>query len=99
MAQGGNVSELPYAHVNSLPKPGDLIIARRSLKAWESDLERGADGQFVHDGDAGIVVQVWKVGRQVRIRVLIKDTLLLFSHADHVVWINWSYGEGLETPT
>lgn len=93
------MSDLPFVEVNSVPKPGDLIIARRMLKAWESDDERGGNGLVVNYGDTGVVVQVWRVGNQVRLRLLIKDVVVVFSHAHHVVWLNWAYGEGLETPT
>jgi len=80
-----------------LPKPGELVMARRTLKAWISDRERGNNGVVVTDGDKALVVQVWLEGRQFRLRVLFKDRLVLFSHALRCVPLNWAYGEGLET--
>lgn len=78
----------------SLPKPGDLVVARRSMRAWVNDRERGLDGLTVDAGDHGLVLQVWLEGRQCRLRLLVKDRMVLFSHALHCVALNWSYGEG-----
>lgn len=86
--------DLPWNEVDSLPIPGMMIVARRLLKAWESDVQRGENGLVVNDGDVGLVLQVWREGGQVRIRVLIKDTVALFSHARHVVWLNWAFVDG-----
>lgn len=80
-----------------LPKPGDLIIAKKPMKAWVNDRERGYDGFCVEPGTQALVVQVWLEGRQFRMRVLVKDHLVLFSHALHCVALNWSWGEGLAT--
>ncbi len=80
-----------------LPKPGDLVVARRALKAWVNDRERGTDGLTIYAGDRAFVVQTWLEGQQFRLRVLLNDRLVLFSHALHCVALNWSYGEGLAT--
>lgn len=91
------VEDLPWNPVDDVPKVGSMVIARRALKAWENDRERGTNGITVGPGDAGLVLQVWCEGKQVRIRLLIKDAVVLFSHAHHCVWLNWAYGEGLAT--
>lgn len=80
-----------------LPVPGDLVVARRPMRAWISDRERGDAGLQVEPGDRGIVVQVWEEGKKVRLRVLVGSHLVVFSHARHCVALNWSYGEGLAT--
>lgn len=89
--------DLPWNLVDATPKVGSMVVARRSLKAWENDRERGKEGLVVAEGDVGLVLQVWREGNQVRIRLLIKDVIALFSHAHHCVWLNWAYGEGLAT--
>lgn len=89
--------ELPWNPVDAAPKVGAMIVARRQLKAWENDRERGSAGLVVREGDVGLLVETWREGNQVRLRVLIKDALVLFSHAHHCVWLNWAYGEGLAT--
>ena len=83
--------------MTSLPAPGDLVVARRSMRAWINDHERGDSGLCVGPGDRGVVVQVWFEGHKFRMRVLINDNLVLFSHARHCVALNWSYREGLAT--
>ena len=99
MAEGVDVkaAELPWNPVDAMPKPGAMVVARRTLKAWENDRERGTNGLVVHEGAVGLVLQVWAEGKQVRIRLLIKDAVVLFSHPHHCVWLNWAYGEGLAT--
>lgn len=87
------VDDLSWNPIDAAPRVGSMVIARRQLKAWENDHERGHNGLIVSHGDVGLVLQVWREGRQVRIRMLIKDVVVLFSHARHCVWLNWSYGE------
>lgn len=96
MVQGVDVKvkDPPLNPVSATPKVGSVVIARRQLKAWENDYERGRNGLIVDQGDAGLVLQVWREGRQIRIRMLIKGAIVLFSHADHCVWLNWAHGEG-----
>jgi len=84
-------------HDHVLPKPGDLIIAKRQMRAWINQRERGRDGVKVEPGDSALMLQVWFEGRRFRMQVLVKDQIVMFSHALHCVALNWSYGEVLAT--
>ena len=88
--------ELPWNGDGSLPCPGDLIVARRRLRAWASDQERG-DGITVEEGALGLVLQRWREGSQLRLRVLINDAIVVFSHHARNVTLNWAWDEPLAT--
>jgi len=72
-----------------LPVVGRSLMATRSLRAWVSDVEKGQTGLHVNVGDVGLVLEVWTVGRHVRIRMLTKGVIAMFSHVSDAVWINW----------
>lgn len=69
--------------------PGDLVIATVMMRAWISDDERGDGGTWLHTGDHALVLQVWHVGEQRRMRVLFNNKLLLFSASDDASLYNW----------
>lgn len=69
---------------------GDLLVSRRALKAWENDKERGTDGLLIDAGEIGIILQSWTEINQIRVRLLIKNKIALFSHKNYCIWLNWS---------
>ncbi len=77
-------------NMSDLPVVGSLLIAHRSMRAWISDYERGTLGMHVNHGDTGLVLQTWRVEGQVRIRLLVKDAVVMFSHSDNCVWLKRS---------
>jgi hypothetical protein len=70
--------------------PGDYVAAAHLMRAWEADDFRGTNGRWITEGSAALVVQVWRVGGQQRIRVFIHNKLFLFSCLAHCVLKNWN---------
>lgn len=81
-----------------LPNPGDLVVTRRAMRAWVGDNERGHDGHRVDTGRTAIVLQRWRVGNQVRLRVIVDGKVVVFSHSPHCVSLNWSCGDEVCSP-
>jgi hypothetical protein len=79
------------------PYPGDLLRARRRMRGWESDWDRGTAGPWIRTGDLALVLQVWTVGGRlgpwddghVRIRLLFDGHIALFSCHTDTLWLNW----------
>jgi hypothetical protein len=81
---------MSYTDLDALePVPGDLIVARVAMRAWEDDSRRGTNGEVIQAGEQAMVVQTWEVGNQRRMRVIHDQRLLVFSCAAHVVRRNW----------
>jgi hypothetical protein len=76
-------------NMSELPTVGSLLVARRPMQAWINDNERGQGGLRVAEGDTGLVLQVWRVNTRVRIRMLVNDVVVMFSHVQNCVWLNW----------
>lgn len=77
--------------MSDLPTVGSMLIAHRRMRAWINDYERGDDGLYVKNGDMGLVLETWKSGPgRVRIRLLINDNVVMFSHVENCVWLIWS---------
>lgn len=77
-------------NMSDLPVAGSMLVAHRSMRAWVSETERGENGLHVVNGDSGLVLHAWRINTRVRIRMLIKDAVVMFSHVDNCVWLNWS---------
>lgn len=71
-------------------KVGDLLVARKPMRAWVSDAERGTAGTVIVPGEQALVVETWLVGHHRRLRLLRKDRMLLFSCLDHTIFMNWA---------
>lgn len=69
--------------------PGDLIVSRVNIRAWVTDEERGFDGTTIYAGTAVLVLAVWTVGGQLRLRVLHGDSMVLFSNRSAIALKNW----------
>lgn len=81
-----------------LPSPGTMIRAMRRMHGWESDDVKGQDGPWVTEGDVGLVVQAWFVGRRhIRLRLIINDLINVFSCERHNLSVNWSLIKAGET--
>jgi len=76
-----------------MPKPGDLVVAQRAMGAWASDEVRLPFSIWANPGDAGCVVQAWMQGNHVRMRLLMKDKLVVFSCRLANVRLNWQVVE------
>jgi hypothetical protein len=76
--------------IETFPKPGDLIVATRSMRAWVDINKRGQEGEWIMNGTMAIVIGSWLVGKwQVRLYVLANNKLLIFSHDIGALLINW----------
>jgi hypothetical protein len=69
--------------------PGDMLVALRSMRAWENDDERGYAGPWVSVGGTAIVLQVWYTGNHVRLRLLTDNAISVFSCVRRNFSINW----------
>lgn len=74
---------------DELPRPGDVVVAYCGMRSWDSDEIRGESGWIVPTGTPGLVVQTWRVDKQVRLRLLINGQLLLFSTNVYMFPNNW----------
>ena len=72
-----------------MPQPGDMVIARCLMGAWGSDAERLPISMWVDKGDIGCVIQSWMEGNSVRMRLLIKNSLVVFSCKLENLRLNW----------
>lgn len=75
--------------IDTVPTPGDLIVALHSMRSWETDTTRGTDGQYIFEGEQAIVIMTWSVGKQIRMKTFRNDRILVFSCAEHCVLKNW----------
>lgn len=69
--------------------PGDYIVAVHDMRAWENEDKCGWSDYWIHVGEQALVVQLWEVGNQQRVRVFRNDRFLLFSCQAHCVFKNW----------
>ena len=69
--------------------PGDLISAKKEMKAWENDDVRGDSGNGISIGEHALVTQVWFVDTQLRIRVVQNGQFRLYSCKARVFLRNW----------
>lgn len=72
-----------------IPSPGTMLIARAPMRAWAEDFFYGTTGEVVKEGTVGIVLQSWKVGNQVRLRMLVKSCIVVLSTAHRDLTRNW----------
>ena len=72
-----------------IPAPGMMLIARTPMRAWADDYFYGTTGEIVNEGTIGVVIQSWKVGNQVRLRMLVMNTILVLSTAHRDLSRNW----------
>lgn len=72
------------------PVPGDLIEAQVLMMPWESDECRGLTGSVIMKGAYMLVLQVWLVGGQRRIRGLFEGRLVVLSSHSSVWHRNWT---------
>ena len=71
------------------PIPGDLVIAKNSMRAWETDDVRGKRGSYIDEGNQALVLETWVVGNQRRLRVLFNNRVLVFVCRDMITYKNW----------
>lgn len=84
------ITGMSYIDLDSLePIPGDLVMARRDMRGWESEDRRGVSGEWMLTGEQAMVIDTWSHGNQRRIRVIRDLRIILFSCPDHVVRKNW----------
>lgn len=69
---------------------GDLIVALKDMRAWESQDKRGSNGSYILKGQQALVISTWLVGHHLRIQVLREQRILIFSNKEHVVSSNWN---------
>ncbi len=81
---------MSYSDLDSLtPVPGDLVMARVCMRAWESEERKGLNGAYIDRGEQALIITTWSVGNQLRIKLLRDQRLLVFSCAEHCVRKNW----------
>jgi hypothetical protein len=79
------------------PFPGDLVQARQSMRAWESEWDRGVNGPWIQVGQVALVLRAWTVstGRPVtnpsrtRLWALFNDRVAMFSCETVNFGVNW----------
>lgn len=70
--------------------PGAFLRSRKEMISWHSDVRRdGPDSRIIHKGDVGIVIHVWNVGNQVRMRLLTVAGIIITSSPSYTVKLNW----------
>lgn len=77
------------------PVPGDLVVAKNVMRAWETELVRGNMGAHILKGEQVLVVEVWDVGNQRRMKVIREDRIMVFSNPLHVVRQNWTIAQAV----
>jgi hypothetical protein len=73
-----------------------MVIARKTMAAWFSDSERRPVGIQVDPGDVCLVVQSWMVGANVRLRLIARGTMSMFSCRLEHVRLNWTVVQNAE---
>jgi len=74
---------------NKIPYPGDLIISKLPMGAWATDGQRKPFSLFLNDGCYCFVIQSWNVGNKIRLRVIHKDKIVMFSCKLKNINLNW----------
>lgn len=69
--------------------PGDLAVSLVPMRAWEDDNRRGDDGLALAAGQHVLVIDTWLVGKQLRLRVVYDERVIVFSCPLRVVDRNW----------
>lgn len=70
--------------------PGVLLCSRKEMISWHNDVRRdGPDSRIICKGDIGIVIHVWNVGNQVRMRLLTGAGIVISSSPSYTVKLNW----------
>jgi hypothetical protein len=70
--------------------PGDMVVALRPTRGWESELSRGTDGMIVNVGSGGLVLETWPEGGRLRLRLLLAGRIIVVSCKAHNVLKNWT---------
>lgn len=73
-----------------IPTPGTMLMARSPMRAWTEDYFYGTTGEIVNEGTVAVVLQAWKVGNQIRLRMLINSSVLVLSTAHRNLSRNWT---------
>ena len=73
-----------------MPLPGDMLRAKIAMRAWETEDHRGMKDEWILANETALVVSVWTVGGQARIKAFTKMRLMLFSCPTHVFLRNWA---------
>jgi len=82
--------------VELTPLPGDLVVALKESRAWESELVRNLNGDVIQVGEIAMVLYTYDVGAQLRMHVLRNNRIMLFSCARRVWSQNWKIASRIE---
>lgn len=70
--------------------PGDVIVSKRKIRAWESWYERGTSGRVVEPGLIGVLIGMIPVSaRRYRLIVLLNARIEFFNHFVDNIETNW----------
>ena len=75
--------------------PGDLIYSMRSLQPWHksvpAELWTMVNPAPIPVGSFALVINVWQMGTNFRLLVLVNNKLLTFSHGKDALHQCWQY--------
>ena len=78
--------------------PGDMLVALKHMRAWETEKARGNSEVMTRPGDQALVLQCWQVAGHTRLLVLLNHDatrLCFFSSRTDNFWRNWELLERL----